>query len=112
MVNRPWRPPTWNCRIVWLLWGWHAGNLPRCETTTASHGQLLQTRILRAIAPARNTNLLCFIYQNDQCWIISAGGLKMHKVNRLNVAAFTDINLDIRVRRKLLQGGDQLVDFH
>ena len=56
--------------------------------------------------------MLCFIYQNDQCWIISAGGLKMHKVNRLNVAAFTDINLDIRVRRKLLQGGDQLVDFH
>ena len=80
---------SWNCRIVWLLWGRHAGDLPRCETTTASHRQLLQTRILRAIAPARNTNLLCFVYQNDQCWSSSVGGLKMHTVNRLNVAAFT-----------------------
>jgi hypothetical protein len=67
---------------------------------------------LGAIAPARSTNLLCFVYQNDQCWIISVGGLKMHTVNRLNVAAFTHINLDIGVRRKPLQGSDQLVDFH
>ena len=52
--------------------------------------------------------MLCFVYQNDQCWIVSVGGLKMHTVNRLNVAAFTDINLDIRVRRKLLRGSDSL----
>ena len=68
--------------------------------------------MLRAIAPARNAKLLCFVYQNNQCWIISVGGLKMHTVNWLNVAAFTYINLDIRVRRERLQGSDQLVDFH
>ena len=43
---------------------------------------------------------------------MSAGGLKMHTVNRLNVATFTYTNFEIRARRELLKESDQLVDFH
>ena len=64
-----------------------------------------------AIAAAGDTRLLGLVNQNND-WGLCAAGMEIYLVNRLDITAFSRINLDIGIRRKPLQLGDQLFDFH
>src|SRR6516165_3957031 len=68
--------------------------------------------VLNAITSAGNTGLLRFVNQNDQCWFVAISGLKYNTINRLDVAAFTRIDLNIGIEWVLLEFGDQLAYFH
>ena len=55
---------------------------------------------------------LCFVDQNDQRRFCFVARLKMYPVNRLNLAALASVDVDVDISRKLLQLGDQLLNYH
>jgi hypothetical protein len=59
-----------------------------------------------------NAWYLSFVDQNDQRRFIFAARLKMHAINRLNLAALACVDVDIDFSRKLLQLGNQLPNDH
>jgi len=59
-----------------------------------------------------NAWYLSFVDQNDQRRFIFVARLKMYPVNRLNLAAFAGVDVDVNISRKLPQLGDQLLDYH
>jgi len=68
-------------------------------------------KALGAVAAAGCARLLGFVNQNND-WGLCAAGMEIYLVNRLDITAFSRINLDIGIRRKPLQLVDQLFDFH
>ena len=64
-----------------------------------------------AVAAAGCARLLGFVNQNND-WGLCAAGMEICLVNRLDITAFSRINLDIGIRRRPSQLGDQLFDFH
>ena len=57
---------------------------------------------LRSVWSCWDTDLLCFVHQNDKRQFIAFARLKVNVMNRLNVTAFPHVHVYVGVRRKLL----------